>query len=511
MKSFINYFKRYKDIWVWTFIFTVICHGFLLLSGYVGIDTSEAIMTKGSNHYFVCLNMGRQSLVFLKWITGTLLINPYVVGILSLLFLWLSSIIWTYLFSYNSNIDSTKSVLLSSLVYISSVLFVETFYFKVQCTEFTIDFCLVGLSLLWTCYFINTKKIRYCLGAILLMFVYMGTYQALTIIYIVGAQMCFFLIFFYKKTKYNYKEMWISIFTFIGTFLVGFILNQLITKMFFSSGNVYYDDLMHWGNDSVSTCIYEIVKYIGRYVIGNSIYYPIIFTVLLILTFIFVCIVCLKNKKIGTPLFILDLLFLLISPAYLAIALGGNVVYRTQVIYPFLTLFVVFIVFNVIEQSDLKNGVRNCFGLIATIICVLMAYINMNNDLRLSYTDYMRNKEDSFIAMDLINRIECLQNEDSSIPVYFHGSYDRSLNPSCIYGESIGKSMFSQDTLAEPIGYYSSIRCIAYLAQFGKTYNIYNYPEEYGHLADIALEMEAYPKDDCVKLIDGIIFVNLSK
>ena len=218
MKHFCNYLNRYKFIFIWTFIFTFVCHGLLLLSDYVGIDTSEAIMTKGSNHYFVCLNMGRQSLVFIKWITDTLLINPYVVGVMSLVFLWFSGILWTYLFSYVTNNDSAKAVPFANFIYISCVLFVETFYFKVQCTEFTIDFCLIALSLLWTLYFIDTKKIKYFIGTVLLMLIYMGTYQALTIPYIIGAQILFFLIFFFKKSSYDYKEIWSVILKFIFSF-----------------------------------------------------------------------------------------------------------------------------------------------------------------------------------------------------------------------------------------------------------------------------------------------------
>lgn len=514
MKHFKDYLKRYKDIWLWTFVFTVLCHGLMLLSDYVGIDTSEAIMTKGSNHYFVCLNMGRQSLVFLKWITGTLLINPYVVGVLSIIFLWFSGILWTYLFSYLTNTDTAKGTLLSSMIYLSSVLFVETFYFKVQCTEFTIDFCLIALSLLWTIYFIESKKIRYYIGSVLMMLIYMGTYQALTICYVAGAQMCFFLYFYFKAVsskKYEIKEMWIFILKSVITFLSGFIINQVITKIFFSKGNNYYNDLMHWGTKPFKDCIIEIVKYIGRFILGNNIYYSFIFTCLMIVCFIIVTGISFKRKITGKILIILDLLTILISPAYLSIALGGNVVYRTQVIYPYLTLFIIFVLFSLFKTISLTESIKKIYITVISVTTGIIIFSNMNNDLRLEYTDKMRNNADSVIANDLINRIENVQNDDSSLPVYFHGKYEKELNPSCIYGESIGKSMFAHDTDVEPEGYYSSIRCIAYISQFGKTYNIYNEPDKYNDLARLAEDMPCYPKDGCVSVKNGIVIVNLSK
>ena len=65
----------------------------------------------------------------------------------------------------------------------------------------------------------------------------------------------------------------------------------------------------------------------------------------MIVCFIIVTGISFKRKITGKILIILDLLTILISPAYLSIALGGNVVYRTQVIYPYLTLFIIFVLF----------------------------------------------------------------------------------------------------------------------------------------------------------------------
>lgn len=509
MKEFINYFKRHKDIFIWTLIFACFCQGIFLLSGNAGIDTAEAIMTKGQNHYYVCLNMGRQGLVFLKAITGTLLINPYVIGVLSLLLLWLSSIIWTYLFYYITKKDNNIVLLLSNILFLSTPLHIETFYFKIQCTEFMINFCLIGISLLWTYIWIDKKKISYLIGSALLMLIFMGTYQALTVVYIAGAQMIFLLYYFFVAKEYKFKDIFMFIVKLIFPFLQGFIFNQIITRIFFSKGNVYYEDIMHWGNDTFKRCLYEIAKYCGRYLIGNSIYYPILFTALLVISFIYILVLSVKEKKPLWFWLIVILGFTMLTPVYLSIVLGGNIVYRTQVVYPFVTLFFAYFILSFID-TKLKGKFTKCLYNILIAIIVVTSFINLKNSLSLTYTDHMRYVEDSFIAQDIINRIEAIQDDESSIPVFFHGAYERELNPSCVYGESVGRSMFAQDTDVEPVGYYSTIRCIAYLSQFGKTYNFVNDYDQVEFMNITSNGMPEYPNDGCVYKANDVIIVNLN-
>ena len=67
-------------------LFLLICHGSRLFSEAISIDT-EIVMTEAGWEYHNWMEIGRPSLVFLKWIAGLLQYNPYLVSALTLLFL----------------------------------------------------------------------------------------------------------------------------------------------------------------------------------------------------------------------------------------------------------------------------------------------------------------------------------------------------------------------------------------------------------------------------------------
>ena len=509
MKRFYEFVYKHRLLFLITFIWATLCQGFLLLNGYVGIDTADALFTKGQSHYNVCLGMGRQWVVFLKFLTGNLIINPYVVGGLTLIFTWISSIIWSYLIVYISKKDDERMLSAFSFVLLSSPILTETFYFKVQSTEFAISFICVGLSLLWTHIFTEKKKMLYLIGAVVMMLVYMGTYQSFTPLYIAGAQICFLFMFWIRGNAESnglFKSMWKYVATFACTFLAGFILNQVITRLFFS-GDSYYDNLVHWQTESFTSCLYAVVKYIGRTLISNSKYYSA-FCSLLLVILIGLSLGSFIRKRTKENFFVLFVTALLaIAPSYMAIILGGDIVVRTQVTYPFLMASVAAAVYILVKEKMLeKVPAARIFYIIIAIAVFLISYVQMCFALRLSYTDRMRNIADERLAHDIILEIEKFQNEDRSIPVFFAGAYYTDLNDSCLLGESIGRSMFAWDTETEPLGYFSSRRCINYIGLFGYKYN---YVEDVTGLYEKCSALPSYPNPGYVSGENGVIMVNL--
>jgi hypothetical protein len=107
---------------------------------------------------------------------------------------------------------------------------------------------------------------------------------------------------------------------------------------------------------------------------------------------------------------------------------------------------------------------------------------------------------------DIILEVEKFQNEDRSIPVFFAGAYYTDLNDSCLLGESIGRSMFAWDTETEPLGYFSSRRCINYIGLFGYKYN---YVEDVTGLYEKCSALPSYPNPGYVSGENGVIMVNL--
>jgi len=494
---------------------------------------------------------------------------------LTILALVMASMLWSYLFFAVSGIDSRTATGAFAFILNSSAIFMEVFYFKVQSAEIAIGMCLAALSLLFTYHWITgnsenagTSKQNISSGrdmtgflypvlAVLLMLVYMSIYQALVMLFIVGAQMCFCLHFRHAAAKARTTaDTGISVKThtsgknnasvkpgtfilkFILVFLVGFGANELISKLFFSAGTAYIDKLFLWGTRPLTECLYNVGAYSFKAFVGIGVHYPMTYLPMVILA-----VICFlrcesstqpdKAALPGTPgrwLITLNLLLLIISPAYLPIAIGGRIPARAQMTLPFVLAFFAWLSFvsvtDTAEPAHQGLTLRRMGITLGMLLTVLTCYLQVWADLDLAYTDQMRYRTDSLIAHDLIRAIDEIQYSASRAdaatdtvirnqltppyPVAFVGSYEKPLNPSCVMGETIGHSMFAWDTEADPAGVFSGGRCLAFLSCFGADYEL----ADEGQIAEIYADptvqaMPCYPAADCVQLHDDVIVVKL--
>ena len=80
-----EYFEKYSSRILLMGLFVFLIHGAKLHSGIVGIDTEDIIHIQ-NDFYGGWLNTGRQGLWFLKWITNSLNFQPYMAGLLTIIF-----------------------------------------------------------------------------------------------------------------------------------------------------------------------------------------------------------------------------------------------------------------------------------------------------------------------------------------------------------------------------------------------------------------------------------------
>lgn len=584
MENFFKYIKRNHMLWLWVVVFTAFSQGGMLLTDTVGIDTADAIRTMTANDIAAELSVGRQGIVWVKFLTGHILVNPLFAGVLTILALVMASMLWSYLFFTVSGIDNRMATGAFAFILNSSAIFMEVFYFKVQSAEIAIGMCLAALSLLFTYQWIagnsenaGTSKqtiasgrgvtgFLYPVFAVLLMLVYMSIYQALVMLFVVGAQMCFCLHFRHDTAKTRTTaDTGISVKThtseknnasvkpgtfilkFILVFLVGFGANELISKLFFSAGTAYIDKLFLWGTHPLTECLYNVGAYSFKALVGIGVHYPATYLPMAILAAI--CFLRCESSTQpdkaalpGTPgrwLITLNLLFLIISPAYLPIAIGGRIPARAQMTLPFVLAFFAWLLFvsvtDTAEPAHQGLTLRRMGITLGMLFTVLTCYLQVWADLDLAYTDQMRYRTDSLIAHDLIRAIDEIQYSASRAdaatdaisadaatdtvirnqitppyPVAFVGSFEKPLNPSCVMGETIGHSMFAWDTEADPAGVWSGGRCLAFLSCFGADYEL----ADEGQIAEIYADptvqaMPCYPAADCVQLHDDVIVVKL--
>lgn len=504
--SFWRYVKENKMIWFVVFGALLLCHGSMLLSTSMGIDTEDIIQLQ-SDFYGGWLITGRQGLVFLKLLTDTYAFNPYFAGICTLLFMTLSCILWTYLFTLISGKKNTAGIYIFSFIIASSTVLTEQFYFKLQAMEISICFCLMAICLYLAYRFALDKKWWGLLGCLPLILITFSSYQVMTALFLFGAVTCFFLYYIYhvlpSDSTVSLGKLWAFIGRFAAAFLCGFAINQLITSLFFS-GSSYLSGQLNWLNQPFSDCLMGIIRHIGGVLFGSQIFYTKTFAIYCLALFIAVIYLLFKKKgQKGKVLCFLTMGLVFLSPFYMTIICGGQPVVRSQLVLPFTFGFIAYLLFLLAENK--KRG----WTYALVILGVLTCFIQVRYTSLLNYSDDVRAKSDERIAASMIDSINDLQDEECSYPVVFIGSHPAELNNACITGESIGRSFFEWDTAVEPLGLYSSRRILGLMHVMGVNY-LQADAEETAAALTYSEKMPDWPAKGSITKQDGVIIIKLS-
>lgn len=507
--SLAKYLEKYKVEWLLILVFNVLCHGTMLLSGTIGIDT-EAIILDREGLYEGWLNTGRAGLVLLKMIMGTDIFNPHLAGIGTLLFMTISCILWTYLFYRVTGKESKCGILIFSCILSSHTILTEQMYFKLQAMEIAACFCIVAIAVYLSHQFALNKKWYYIIGSLPLSVVAFGSYQAFNGLYIWGAVICFLLYYYFKclttEESVSTKQLWFYILRFATCFFLAFLLNQLLTVLFFSS-SAYLESLPLWGEEAIGICLINIVKHMGKVLLGTKIFYEKTFAIYAILFMVLCGFVLFHNRtKNGKYLGVTVVALLFLSPFFLTIVCGREPVFRSQLTLPFVLAFMGYALFLFdMRNRKYSRAMRGVF----VVIGVFTVCMQLKSTLLLNYTDYVRYQGDVQTAFSIMEDIDRLQDEERSYKLLFIGSRESQLNDSCIYGETIGYSLFDWDTEVEPAGYYSTRRIVGFMNALGAKYS-YLSIDEVNEIATQCKDMSSWPMEGSVRRLDQVIVVKLS-
>ncbi len=505
--TFKEHIIKKRFIWLAVLVFTLICRGEMMLSNSVGIDTTEVIVNP-DGIYDSWLGIGRQGLVFLKWLTGLWIYNSYVVGIGSILFLSLACILWSYLFAYISGKESPLATLFFSGILVSHTILTEQLYFKLQAFEITLSLCLMAIIILCAHIFAQKKKVVPLLIAIPLMLIVFSVYQVMNALFLFGAVACFFLYYFFDATEQedykSNKQLWMYILRFAIVFLIGFILNQGITTLFFSSAD-YVNNQMLWGQLSFMDSVLSILSHVKQVALGEKIFYIRTFLILAILLLIQVTSILKKTKVNTRYLGVLCSILLLMSPFYMTLFTGGLTVARSQLVLPFTIAFMGYLVCLFVVPSE---KMQKWTKVAACIICCVTLICQTTYTLRMNHTNELRYESDVQIANALIQDIMQYQNADCSRPVVFIGGYEEALEDGLMYGDCLGHSVLNWDTEVEPKGYHSTMRIINFMELQGTKFNA-AHPDEILYANQLSHEMQNWPANDSIRLVMDLIIVKL--
>lgn len=518
LREFAHYIKRNRYVIILLGFSVCLIHGDKLFSTNNGIDT-EKIIFEGREIYESWIGIGRQGLVFLKWMLGQQNYNPYFAGLLALLFLTAAIVIFTFLFETvrgerGGETGKTGQRYLNfafGILLITHPILTEQLYFSLQGAEVTLAFVLCGTSLLLS------HRRRFILGTLLLIPA-LGVYQAMAPLYLFGIAatacvhgMCI------GKGKARLKEEIFYVFRLGGVFLTAFIINQTITALFFSKSS-YLSKQVQWKKDQIWEGVRRIFAHVRDVLTGSGTFY---FGAFFWLALVLLALVIRGNRENSAdksnsgysfPVRIWNLLLLsalLASPFYLTLVLGERPVIRGQLALPFTMAFMAYLAGLLLRES--KKGILTSVGkTILFLLCFTAIWQQTDITCRLYYSDAVRYQEDLWLAGNLEQDIIKFTGKcDYAGTVVFVGKRNAPGNCASLTGDVMGQSLFAWDTEVEPVNYWSSSRIIGFMHCMGTNYQAPT-SDQTAQAAARAEEMPCYPAEGSIVWCGDFVVVKLS-
>lgn len=480
----------------------------------IGIDTESLML--GDSFYQGWLNTGRQGLVLMKYILQNRVFNPYFAAVMTLIILALA--VSSFFLLWDKVLGVKSSIIIwgaGGLLWISHPVLTEQIYFSLQSFEVMLGFLLTAASLYLTLLWVENKRRLWIFGiTVAILLVTFSTYQAFVVIYIFGAVSVLFLqaLHEFSESKQNSgSRVLLRIAAWILVFLSAFLINTVITQLFFSS-STYLEEQIRWGTFSVGDIMWGICSHIVKVLSGYGLYYSIFYGLLLIcsLTLVLMYLGRWKNRIDCIIVFLLYLA-LQITPFLMTILQGGEPVRRSQLVLPAMTGFQAMLCLWIVKGLEISS-VRSVKILLSGILCLsLLGGIKTTKiTWSLYYTDQMRYEQDVALGRDLICRIEqvCLS-EEGTLPVVVVGTRPFQGNNSCVQGQVMGHSFFDWDATVLPIPYWSTGRALGFLYTLGANYTRPS-ADRMEEAVLCSESMPEWPAEGCVQIHNGMVIVKLS-
>lgn len=512
-------------------LFVFLIHGAKLNSNIIGIDTEDIIRLQG-DFYGGWLHTGRQGLVFVKGLLGSLGFNPYFAGMAALVFLWVGVAAFFLLWEREAGEGTWKSVplLAGAFLWISHPVLTEQLYFSLQSMEICLGFGLTALALYLSRQAAGKKSLWRGAVAALLLVCTFSMYQVFVALYIFGVVTLLLLRYGRMLAdsaeaegtsggngmsvqsgaeKLSGRRMLLGILPYIGIFMTAFLVNTIITAVFFSSSS-YLEGQVMWGRIDIKDNLLGIVHHVGKVCTGlKGIHFNPVFGLLCLLFVIlsvrFVRRFC-KGRAGVAAVWLLLSLALLACPFLMTLVVGAAPAVRSQLVLPAATGFLGYL--NIRLASADKGCVFRYAAAAAAFVCAAGVWLQAQTSLRLYYTDACRYEQDVALGRELIPEIVKYQG-GLDRPLVVVGRREFAPNNACLAGEVIGRSFFDYDTLVEPMYYWSSRRIIGFLHTLGFDCRHASL-EGTAAAVEYSAEMPSWPEEGSVQVYENMVVVKLS-
>lgn len=536
-----DYVKKHWRLLAASMAAMLICYGFLVFCGNIRIDTEELMNNPGSNLGWLVI--GRWSLVLFKKMLGLTVHNTVASGILFFLFFWLGANLLTFALYHFSREKERYHYWIFMLLYATSNIWCYQIYFSLQQAEVALAMLLLVIAafLAMKASFTPVQgagsilrgAIRIGVSAVFL-FLGLGAYQALAVYYI-AICLALFLVMLPEPEKR--RGAWRGIVFLIVHFCVVYAAYSAYVKYFMVSSD-YMESQMGWGRLAFLDCVKNILRTAKNVLIG---YGPRNFSfygcgVLLLAVTLFV----LWRRRCGRALLLpaLGMIGILSVPFLMTIYMGEMLVTRSQFALPVAAAFLGMYGVGVLESAWKKPGAKKngeeadvgtddvrgrdakkCGGgalgyltFVGKFCIVITIALQTGYDLRLTYTDTVRFREDAAVTEELLEELQSVcGGELPEQPVIFVGCRKPELGGICRRTEMYGWSFYEWDySVDNPTG--ATHRIAGFVKAYaGRSLNENATEEQQQAAVELAETMPDFPADGSVCVTDDFVVVRLSE
>ena len=515
LKSFCDFCKNNIPLLIATAIALFFCYGIKLFQYSIGIDT-EFFMTDKAYAIKGLLQLGRFGLAFLQWLLHTKGFNPFTTFLSTFCLIYLFTISWCYIIAvFSKNIGRNNAFIPFALVFISSPIWAEQFYFMLQSVEVALMvlICPYSIYLLFKG-FLDNEKCKIVFAFLLLIFM-TSVYQAMVPFFCCGVFICFLLLL--KASDYEppiYRNLCLKLFaTLMGAMIVYFAIDMLIIPSVFDIEKTQHSNYMiFWGQIPVKESIFRILRLAYIIVAGNVLPLENILNsiltqhahsgiealkgianeskvfgnILLLPLVVFFIVKIIKSKQ--QFIYIFAGICIPFSIMFLAILIGYSPVMRAMY---FLPLVFAFMFFFLIETYSKKAAIA------VTILALFTAVHQTQITSQLFYSDQLRYNEDVRRAYDIRNMIS---NENLPVAIIGENNIAKKFHANFLQGETIGRSFFEWNTREE------ADRGLDFMRSLGIHFDKPN-DEQWEQAINEAASMPSYPNPGYVKKMSNVIVV----
>lgn len=498
--GFVDFCKKNQKLLIFNIVMVGIVFGSRIFSNNVSVDTDLMLV----NPYFKYnwLEIGRWGLILFQKIFHMRWFNPYIETALAYVVIIIFLMMFSYLFDYLKSKDRKLNYYVFCALFITHPIFALQWFFKLQCFEVALSILFVPIALIFIFEWINKKKKIYLLVSVILSIISFSCYQTNVVLYISVALISFFL----KYEKENdFKINLIVCIKLILSFFLAFIINTIISKIFFIQSE-YLTDSIYWKSNNFEDCIKNIILYVKEVLFGSTVMTSIFSILLLVILILFIKI---RKHSIYDFFRWFVIIIFLISPFLLSIYMGGSPFYRSQYVLPFVIGAGLMLSVSMIEDAFL-NKINLILKSSLLIICSFAILLQTQTTLRLWYTEDVRYSQDHAMLQNIITDMRVGGINYMEKPIVYIGKWDAPLNPSCLgVVEMMGISHFSMFSSTEPLYYYSSLGI--YRLALINGYNLKEPTvEDVKEAKKEGQDMMNWPNKGYIKETDSIIIVRLS-